>query len=70
MEEYATRAIKDPTLDQSRGLGRHTQAEVVSVKLCNTTYHYEIHWLAYSVLTCTITFKLGLQPAMESLVRG
>ena len=33
MEEYATRAIKDPTLDQSRGLGRHTQAEVVSVKL-------------------------------------
>ena len=29
-----------------------------------------IDWLAYSALACTITFKLGLQPAMESLVRG
>ena len=35
-----------------------------------TTYHCATHWLAYSALTCTITFKLGLQPAMESLVRG
>ena len=33
MEEYALRAISGPTLDQSGGLGRHTQAEVVSVKL-------------------------------------